>query len=79
LEYHNNEQFIYADTLIIFSKLSFTEIKHFFYQSEDIFPSDVGEETDFPQSTFFINDNGKLIPCAELYDNDYSVYYCWRD
>ena len=79
LEDHNNEQFIYADTLIIFSKLSLTEIKQFFYQSEDLFPSDVGEETDFPQSTFFISDNGKRIPCAELYDNDHSVYYCWWD
>lgn len=79
LEDHKNGQFVYADTLIIFSKLPLARIKQIFYQSKDIFPSDMGEETNFPQSAFLISDNGKLIPCTELCSSDDSVYYCWWD
>jgi len=79
LEEDNNEQCITADTLIIFSKLSLYKIKQIFNESNDIFPSDIGEETDFSQQTFLIGDNGELIPSAKLLDDDYSVYYCWWD
>ena len=74
----DNEQFIYADTLIIFSKLSLLEIKQIFNEPKDIFPSDIGEETDFSQQIFIIGDNGDLVPAANLSNND-SVYYCWWD
>lgn len=74
----DNEQFIYADTLIIFSKLSLPEIKQIFNEPEDIFPSDIGEETDFSQQTYMIGDNGDLVPVEKLSDDD-SVYYCWWD
>ena len=74
----DNEQFIYADTLIIFSKLSLLEIKQIFNEPKDIFPSDIGEETDFSQQIFIIGDNGDLVPVANLSNND-SVYYCWWD
>lgn len=81
LEEDNNEQCITADTLIIFSKLSLYEIKQIFNEPKDIFPSDIREVTDFSQSTFLIDNNGKLIRACEeksvikiFYDNDWG----WR-
>jgi len=38
-------------SLKIFSKLSPGEIRQIFNEPKDIFPSDIGEETDFSQST----------------------------
>ena len=79
-EEDHNEQFIYADTLIIFSKLSLSDIERIFNEPEDIFPSDIGEETDLSQQqNFLIGDNGDLVPAAKLLSDDYSVYYCWWD
>lgn len=75
----NNEQFIYSDTLIIYSKLSLTKIKQIFHEPEDIFPSDIGEVTDFSQPAFLINHDGSLVPAAENSREGYSVYYCWWD
>ena len=74
-----NERFVYADTLIIFSKLPLIKIKEIFNAPKDIFPSDIGEITDFTQPTFLIGANGELIPSTELLSEDYSVYYCWWD
>ena len=37
-------------SLKIFSKLSPGEIRQIFNEPKDIFPSDIGEETDFSQS-----------------------------
>lgn len=65
--------------LIIFSKVSLDEIKQIFNEPEDIFPSDIGEETDFSRPTFLIDDNGELIPGAKLFGEDCFVYYCWWD
>ena len=79
LEEDNSEQCITADTLIIFSKLSLVEIKQIFNEPKDIFPSDIGEETDFSQPTFLIGDNGELIPSTKLFNDAYSIYYCWWD
>lgn len=79
LEENHKEQFVYADTLIIFSNLSLDEVKQIFHEPEDIFPSDIGEMTDFSQPVFIIGDNGVLIPGAGLPDRDQSVYYCWWD
>lgn len=79
LEEDNSEQCITADTLIIFSKLSLVEIKQIFNEPKDIFPSEIGEETDFSQPTFLIGDNGELIPSTKLFSDDYSIYYCWWD
>lgn len=75
------EQFVYADTLIIFSKLPLFEIKRIFNAPEDIFPDDIGEETDFSRRIFLIGGNGDLIPGEKLFvfDKDCSVYYCWWD
>lgn len=79
LEEDNNEQYICADTLIIFSKLSLYDIKQIFNEPQDIFPSDIGEETDFSQPTFLIGDNGELIPTTRLFSDDYYIYYCCWD
>lgn len=76
---NDNEPFVYADTLIIFSKLSLDRIKQIFNEPEDIFPSDIGEETDFSQPTFLIGAHGEIIPGVELFKEDGSVYYCWWD
>lgn len=74
-----HERFIYADTLIIFSKLPLIEIEEIFNEPKDIFPSDIGEMTDFTRPTFLIGDTGELIPSTELLSGDSSVYYCWWD
>ena len=75
----NNNQVITADTLIIFSKLTLVEIKEIFHEAKYIFPSDIGEETDFSQPTFLIGDNGELISSTKLFHDEQSVYYCWWD
>lgn len=79
LEEDHNEQYICGDTLIIFSKLTLDDIKQIFHESQEIFPSDIGEETDFSQPTFLIGDHGELIPAAKLFLEDYFIYYCCWD
>ncbi len=66
-------------SLRIFSKLSPGEIRQIFNEPKDIFPSDIGEETDFSQSAFLIGDNGELISSPKLFREEQSVYYCWWD
>lgn len=78
LDEDNNDEFIYADTLIIFSTLPLIEIKRIFNESKDIFPSDVGVLTDFSQD-FVVDDNGNLFPAINLFHSGYSAYYCWWD
>ena len=75
----DEDRVITADTLIIFSRLSLAEIKQIFNEPKDIFPSDIGEETDFSQPTFLIGDNGELISGTKLFHEEQSVYYCWWD
>ena len=78
-EEDNNEQFIDADTLIIFSKLPLCEIEQIFNEPEDIFPSDIGEMTDFTQHNFIIDKSGELLSAEKLFAGDCSAYYCWWD
>lgn len=79
-EEDNSEQFIYADTLIIYSRLSLPEIEQIFNKPKDIFPSDIGEElSDFLQKSFVVGDNGELVPVSNFSDSGYFVYYCWWD
>lgn len=79
LEENGNFQCVYADTLIVFSKLSLDCIKQIFSEPKDLFPSDIGEMTDFSQPTFLIGNSGELIPITESLINDCFVYYCWWD
>lgn len=74
----DGEQFVYADTLVIFSKLPLSEVERIFNEPKDIFPDDIGELDDL-QKEFLIGDNGDLVPAASLLDKDSSVYYCWWD
>lgn len=75
----DGDAFIDAETLIIFSKASLTQIQQIFNEPEDIFPSGIGEESDFSQPAFLIDDKGALIPMAAPSGDAYSVYYCWWD
>lgn len=79
LEEDRGEQFITADTLIIYSRLPLAEIERIFNEPKDIFPSDIGELTDFTEHEFVVADDGSLIPAADLFNNTYSAYYCWWD
>ena len=78
-EENNDEMVINADTLIIFSKLSILEIEQIFNEPEDIFPSDIGEETNFLGHSFVVNENGDFISVADFSNDNYFVYYCWWD
>lgn len=75
----NSEQCVYADTLIIFSRLLLDEIIQIFNELKDIFPSAIGREPDFLQEAFLIGSGGEIIPGAELFSDDYFIYYCWWD
>lgn len=78
LDEDNSNEFIYADTLIIFSRLPLLEIKRIFNETKDISPSDIGKLTDFSQN-FVVGDNGNLFPVVNPFNGGYSVYYCWWD
>lgn len=75
----DGEPFIYAETLIIMSRLPLDDIKRVFNEPDDIFPSDIGEQTDLSQPFFLIGSNGELISGADLVREDEFVYYCWWD
>lgn len=79
LEDDDDEQYIYADTLIIFSRLPLDEIKQIFNERAEISPSDIGEETNVLQRAFLIDDHGERIPGTELFHDGSFVYYCWWD
>lgn len=75
----DKEPFIYADTLIIFSKLSLLEIQKIFQEPKDIFPDYIEKMTDFPNKTFLVGARGELIPAKSLLSKDSTVYACWWD
>lgn len=60
----DSEPIIYAETLIIMSRLPLDDIKQIFNKPDDIFPSDIGEETDFSQPIYFIDSHGELTAGA---------------
>ena len=73
------EPFIYADTLMIFSKLSLLEIQNIFHESKEIFPDYIEKMTDFPNKTFLVGECGELISAKSLLSKDSTVYACWWD
>ena len=75
----DGEPFIYAETLIIMSRLPLDDIKRVFNEPDDIFPSDIGEQTDLSQPFFLIGSHGELISGADLVREDEFVYHCWWD
>lgn len=75
----DDEPFIYADTLIIFSKLPLSEIQKIFNEPEDIFPSDIQRMPDYTEHIFIVGENGNLITVENLSHYNDSVYFCWWD
>lgn len=78
---------IYAETLIIMSRLPLDDIKRIFNEPDDIFPSDIGEDTNLSRpffsetmgKRFLIDSHGGLISGVNLIREDEFVYYCWWD
>lgn len=67
---------IYADTLIVFSVLSFEEIQEILNESSDLFPSDIGEMDDMSDDYMFIKD-GCQCPAKKHHNKSSNIYYCW--
>ncbi|MDE7183247.1 MAG: hypothetical protein K2O40_01985 [Lachnospiraceae bacterium] len=79
-EEYENAFVICSDTLIILSRLSFSEIEHIFNAPKDIFPSDIGiEQPFFAQQSFVVGENGDLLPAENFCAKGHSAYYCWWD
>lgn len=68
---------IYSDTLIIFSKLPLARIERIFNEPEDIFPSQIGEFSDFDENNLVIGEDG--IPAVTAPGEGQKIYYCWWD
>lgn len=86
LEEIDGDPLIYAETLIIMSRLPLDDIKRVFNAPDDIFPSDIGEETNLSQPLFpetvekrFLIGSHELISGRNLIRENESVYYCWWD
>lgn len=73
----DDESFIYAETLIVFSKLSLLEIQKIFKEPKDIFSDYIEKMTDFPDEFFIVSESGELIPGKNLLSKDCTVYVCW--
>lgn len=69
---------IYADTLIIFSILSFQDIQELLDESSELFPSDIGEIDDI-SNDYKIIKNGHIYSVANIHKKLSNVYYCWWD
>ena len=69
---------IYADTLIVLSVLSFEEIQEILNESSDLFPSDIGEMDDMTEEYTLIKD-GCQCPAKEHLNKSSNIYYCWWD
>lgn len=78
-EEHNEDIWIYADTFIIFTELSFTEIQQLLEMSKDVFPSEIGEEKDITEGYTIIDKEGVGHSVKELCNRAFHVYYCWWD
>ncbi|GEM_PF-1468483 len=82
LEEDDDEAYIYADTLIIFSALPLADVKRIFSQSKDLFPSDVGELQDrdfYDKVNLVVTGDGALQPVDSFRGQGSHCYYCWWD
>lgn len=77
-EKQHEDIWIYADTLIVLSVLSFEEIQEILNESSDIFPSDIGEMEDMTEGYTLIKD-GCQCPAKEHLNKSSNIYYCWWD
>lgn len=79
-EEYANTFVISAETLILLSRLSLSEIERIFNAPKDIFPSVIGNErTDFAQQSFVVGENGDLLPAENFCAEGHSAFYCWWD
>ena len=77
---YTNTFVLSAETLLVLSRLSLSEIEHIFHAPEDIFPSDIGKERpDFAQQAFVVGVHGDLLPAETFIEEGHSAYYCWWD
>ena len=82
LEEDDDEEYIYADTLIIFSALPLADVKRIFSQSKDLFPSDVGELQDqdfYDKVNLVVTRDGSMQSVDLFRGRDHHCYYCWWD
>ena len=79
LEQDQNDQWIYGETLIIFSQLSIEEIKQILNKDTRAFPSEIGRLSPADQKYFIINESGSLAPALSSTSNSHTIYYCWWD
>jgi hypothetical protein len=77
-EENDNDLFIYADTIIVFSKLTMHRIEQIFNEDKVNFPSDIGILTDNLNNCKIIDGNGSIIGISKI-PFDYNAYYCWWD
>lgn len=79
VEEDGDDFWIYADTLIIFSELSFSEIKQIFSKSKDVFPSEIGEIKEINEKDILIYKDGTQHLLVASCSRAYNFYYCWWD
>jgi len=75
-EEYPNDTWIFADTLIIFSKLSLFKVQQIFNSAKDIFPDDIGEVTDFRETCFTTDETGKQCEAIAYFVIDETGKQC---
>lgn len=78
VEEEQDDVWVYADTIIIFTALSFQDIQELLNGSSDLFPSDIGEIEDITKDYKIIK-NGQLYSATEIHTDLSNIYYCWWD
>ena len=78
VEEEQDDVWVYADTIIIFTALSFQDIQELLNGSSDLFPSDIGEIEDITKDYKIIK-NGQLYSATEIHTDLSNIYYGWWD
>lgn len=78
-EEDENDTWIDADTLIIFSGLPFSYIQQIFNKSSEISPSDIDNIIDFDENYIIIDKDGNQSLAKALCNDNYYTYFCWWD
>lgn len=73
-----DDTFIYADTLIIFSRLPYEDINRLLNEPSDIFPSETGELENMTEVYTLVKD-GSLYPISDIVNPACKMYFCWWD
>ncbi len=78
MEEEDDDVWIYADTIIIFTTLLIQDIQELLNDSSDLSPSDIGEIEEITKDYKIIK-NGQLYSVAEIHTDLSNIYYCWWD